>query len=969
MSGDKTEKTFYITLVYGEDVKNEDINITVRNDKKLLETVDVSPIITGKKNDRVVKLTFPKNSSNEDIVYRILFKLGTKSTSIKLTHEKPVEVKKADVQIFSLTNENIPLSGGSIKASVFGENFELDKFTIKVFEGEKDVTNAVDISKIYGREDTATADIKFNASDDDKLYTIKLYYDGEEKSFAKLKQDKFGSNNTAMMILANRVINVENEIIAEFVHDIFEAYPGALKEQTEIAFDGTVKGDKHESKYLSPEPVYEKLKDADKVEIVNNKIVVTLAEKPVFKNAPRIRFGFRTFKNPEGVFNGRKNNSINSYFIQANSGIITSAEIVSGDVYLSEGGDVEVKINGNGLTLDESKPDYTRAKIIKNEKLNKDGKQTELEHTISGEGSEQVLKFKVPENKTNRTESYTISLSTDGRVYSSDVNANIKDRANLLIVSVLPKGKSKDDMTLGFARIQSYGTSGGSKEAPDITHTIPPKGQESKKTWVTIYGTNLKNPGTKIRAKAEVPAGSGKYVYWYPVNEGTQDSGDKFIMVGVSKGLYGKGNVQMLEVIAPRGYRGNITYTYEIAIDGINYDTELTTTVLLEDDGEDPGIRKEHKDFARTLPIKYQDTKGNEIKASEEMYVMKNMPLRVVGIDKAPEIEGYKYKELKGINKDLSKELAQIDTLKKLQEDGELSDEQKSELLKLEQWIKDHRNIEFDTKIDGIKELIFVYEKDNADPQQPEQPQQPEKPVVPGNSGGRYYEPTPKDNYKPIVEAKAEPKKEVKKEDKKVEEKVQPVSEVKPITVMAPTLPVELTDIPATEVGDAIKNMVARGVLKGTGAYKFEPETTITRSMVTEVFMRIATEKTIDTAQEFTDVKQEDWYNSSVKWAASKNIIKGFEDGTFKPNQKVTAQEFAVMLKRMLDTYKIEMPNQKVIDQTKYQALQEWSKESVIKVLEKGLIEETDAPIETREITRAELAKALDMIIKFIEQQ
>ena len=131
----------------------------------------------------------------------------------------------------------------------------------------------------------------------------------------------------------------------------------------------------------------------------------------------------------------------------------------------------------------------------------------------------------------------------------------------------------------------------------------------------------------------------------------------------------------------------------------------------------------------------------------------------------------------------------------------------------------------------------------------------------------------------------------------------------------------------------------------------------------------MATEKTIDTAQEFTDVKQEDWYNSSVKWAASKNIIKGFEDGTFKPNQKVTAQEFAVMLKRMLDTYKIEMPNQKAIDEGKYQALQEWSKESVIKVLEKGLIEETDAPIETREITRAELAKALDMIIKFIEQQ
>ena len=76
-----------------------------------------------------------------------------------------------------------------------------------------------------------------------------------------------------------------------------------------------------------------------------------------------------------------------------------------------------------------------------------------------------------------------------------------------------------------------------------------------------------------------------------------------------------------------------------------------------------------------------------------------------------------------------------------------------------------------------------------ADPKQPERPadpKQPEKPVVPSEpklpdySGGRYYEPTPSDNYwkKPIVEAKAEPKKEVKKEEKaeaKKEVKSEPV--------------------------------------------------------------------------------------------------------------------------------------------------------------------------------------------------
>lgn len=979
MAADESEKTFYITLVYGGEVKNEDIKITVRNKADISKIVDVNPIITstGEKNKRIAKLTFPKNTSNEDIVYDISFKLGSKNTKVSLTHEKTLEVKKADIQIFSLTNENIPLEGGNVKASVFGENFEINKFEIKVFEDDKDVTDTVEVSKFDGREDTATADIKFPKSEVDKVYTIKLYYDGIEKSFAKLKQDKFGSNKEAMMIQANRVVKIGNQIVAEFVHDIFEAYPGALKEQTEIAFDGTITGDKHESKYIRPEPEYEKLKEADKVEVVGNKIIVTLAEDIDLVNAPRIRFGFRTFTNPDGVFNGRNNNQINSYFINVNSAVITSADIVSGDLYLSEGGDVEVKIFGNGLTNDKDS-DYTRARIIKNEKFDKDGKQTKLEYTISGQGSEQVLKFKVPENKTDRTESYTISLSTDGRVYSPDVNATANDRANLLVVSVLPKGKTKDDMTLGFARIQSYGTSGGSTEAPDITHTIPPKGQESKKTWVTIYGSNLKNPGTKIRAKAEVPAGKGRYVYWYPVNEGTQDSGDKFIMVGVSKGLYGSGNVQMLEVIAPRGYRGDITYIYEIAIDGENYDTELTTTVLLEDDGEDQTIRQEHEKFARNLPIKYQDTEGNEIKEAEEIYVMKNMTFKVVGIDKAPEIDGYKYKELKGINKDLKKELAQLDALRKLQEDGSITEEQKNDLLKLEQWIKDHRNIEFETKIGDIKELIFVYEKIEEDqpetPEDPEKPEQPQEPQVPTPDPyypGYIYEPSP-DYLRDYSRRDEKPveRKEDKKEEKPVEGKKDevPSTEVlSPIDVMAPSLPVDLPDVNGNP---AIIDMVARGIFKGMGSGKFEPDTTITRAMVTEVFMRISRDKSINQNIEFTDVKADDWFSSSVKWAADKNIVTGFEDGSFKANQKVTIQEFAAMLDRLITKYNINLPVVNLVNKNDFEYINEWSRESVIKMVEFGLINlDGNGKIDpNREFKRVEIAEALYKLIKFIEE-
>lgn len=974
------DKKVYLTLINGDILKDGELDAIVKKEGVIDNSIKA--VFTGEKNSRIANISFTENNTDKDITYEVTFRIKNKIQKNKkvtiVQKKKSQEEKEASIELFTLTNENISLSGGSLRASVFGENIELRKLSLKVFDGANDVSDSVTIGAFDGRDNVATSDITFKESKEDKSYTIKLYYADEEKMTANLVQNKYGSNNESINFQANRIFKAGNKIITEFTHDIFEAYPNALKDNTEIAFDGTAKVEKHESKYLKAEPTFEKLTAADKVEIQGNKIIVTLAEEREFKNAPKIRFGFRTFKNPEGIYNGRKDNRINSYFIQDGNGIILSADFISDKVFTSQGGDVELKIHGIELSDDENVKSHTRVKIIKMKNLKKESEQTEVPYTLEGKVSEQTLKFTLPKNTSKRTESYTILLSTDGRVYVSDVNATANDRANLLVVSVLPEGKNKDDMTLGFARIQSYGTNGGSTEKPDLTHTTPPLGQESKKTWLTIYGTNLKNPMTKIRAKAEVPAGSEKYVYWYPVNEGTQDSGDKFIMVGVSKGLYGKDNVQMLEVIAPRGYRGNINYTYEIAIDGVNYDTELTTTVTLLDDGEDQGIRKKHEVFTRDLPIKYEDESGKEIKAAESIYVMKNMPLRVVGIDKAPQIDGYKYKELKGLNKDLNKELAKIDMLRKLAEDGTITAEERQELAKLEQWVKDHKDIEFDTVIGDIKELVFVYEKlgENIDPQpQPEPEPQSEPDTQPVPDYDVVVRPRPRrrpDTNGKKEEVKPEEKKEVKaeeKQDAKVEENtiLEPIGKETPLDVKEPTLPVNLKDIPNDDFGVAIKNMVSRGVLVGTSEKEFSPDLSISRAMVTEVFRRLATDKNAGENVKFEDVKDDAWYAESVKWAAFMNIIKGYENGTFKPNQKVTRQEFAIMICRMLDAFKIELPKGSKVDLTQFGSLENWSKDAVIRVLQEGLLKiEPNGEFGPKSlVSRKELALVLDKIVKF----
>ncbi len=266
----------------------------------------------------------------------------------------------------------------------------------------------------------------------------------------------------------------------------------------------------------------------------------------------------------------------------------------------------------------------------------------------------------------------------------------------------------------------------------------------------------------------------------------------------------------------------------------------------------------------------------------------------------------------------------------------------------------------------AIEKLVLIEQ-----PEQPEQPDEPQEPTPGPYNPGYRYEPSPDylRDYSRRDERPVE-RKEDKKEEKPVESKKDevPSTEVlSPIDVMAPSLPVDLPDVNGNP---AIIDMVARGIFKGMGSGKFEPETTITRAMVTEVFMRISRDKSINQNIEFTDVKADDWFSSSVKWAADKNIVKGFEDGSFKPNQKVTVQEFAAMLDRLITKYNIDLPVVNPVNRSDFEYINEWSRESVIKMVEYGLInlDENGKIDPNREFKRVEIAEALYKLIKFIEE-
>lgn len=51
----------------------------------------------------------------------------------------------------------------------------------------------------------------------------------------------------------------------------------------------------------------------------------------------------------------------------------------------------------------------------------------------------------------------------------------------------------------------------------------------------------------------------------------------------------------------------------------------------------------------------------------------------------------------------------------------------------------------------------------------------------------------------------------------------------------------------------------------------------------------------------FSDVKKGAWYENTVEWAISKDMISGYTDGTFRPNNTVTEAEFLAMLLRAFE--------------------------------------------------------------------
>ena len=150
--------------------------------------------------------------------------------------------------------------------------------------------------------------------------------------------------------------------------------------------------------------------------------------------------------------------------------------------------------------------------------------------------------------------------------------------------------------------------------------------------------------------------------------------------------------------------------------------------------------------------------------------------------------------------------------------------------------------------------------------------------------------------------------------------------------------PVSFTDIAGYWAERDILFAAEREIFRGVGGGRFDPNGTMTRAMFVTVLWRIAGSPAEGSAA-FDDVAANAWYADAVAWGASNEIIKGYGNGRFGPNDLVTREQMCALIIRYLSYAGFVLPAQ--ADAAEFAdaaAISAWAAEAVAFCQTRGLV-------------------------------
>ena len=169
-------------------------------------------------------------------------------------------------------------------------------------------------------------------------------------------------------------------------------------------------------------------------------------------------------------------------------------------------------------------------------------------------------------------------------------------------------------------------------------------------------------------------------------------------------------------------------------------------------------------------------------------------------------------------------------------------------------------------------------------------------------------------------------------------------------------------DIPDNDVPTGLNGKDHYAYIIGYGNNDVRPQNNITRAEVATIFFRLLTDETREAnmtkSNGYNDVKDGDWFCCAVSTLSKMGIIKGYEDGSFKPNDPISRAEFAAIAARF-------DPNGDKTPASFFDVTSHWAKDEISIAANHGWIKgyEDGSFKPDQKITRAETMTLVNRVL------
>ncbi|QRN85719.1 S-layer homology domain-containing protein [Clostridia bacterium] len=161
------------------------------------------------------------------------------------------------------------------------------------------------------------------------------------------------------------------------------------------------------------------------------------------------------------------------------------------------------------------------------------------------------------------------------------------------------------------------------------------------------------------------------------------------------------------------------------------------------------------------------------------------------------------------------------------------------------------------------------------------------------------------------------------------------------IPVQVGVASIDFADTKTHWASNYIGKLAARGIVNGVDNKFYLPDDFLTRAQF--LTMLANTISGLDVAKAtpagFTDVPTTQWYTNYVNWGFETGIVRGIDDTTFAPNEKITREQMAVMMDNF--TNSIDLVLQKTdatVSFTDGVRISPWAADSVDKIVFAGIM-------------------------------